>query len=45
MSVTIDPRRHDAVLFDPGDLATDKALVTRLHDAGVATDDHQLLVE
>jgi trehalose 6-phosphate phosphatase len=45
MSVTIDPRRHDAVLFDPGDLATDKALVTRLHDAGVATDDHQPLAE
>ena len=26
MSVTIDPRRHDAVLFDLGDLATDESL-------------------
>ena len=45
MSVTIDPRRHDAVLFDLGDLATDESLVKQLHDAGVATDDHQPLVE
>jgi trehalose 6-phosphate phosphatase len=40
LSVTIDPRRHDAVLFDLGDLATDESLVKQLHDAGVATDDH-----
>lgn len=45
MSVTIDPRRHDAVLFDLGDRATDESLVTQLHDAGVATDDRQPLVE
>ena len=45
MSVTIDPRRHDAVLFDLGHLATDESLVTQLHGAGVATDDHQPLVE
>ena len=45
MSVTIDPRRHDAVLFDLGDLATDESLVAQLHAAGVATDDHQPLVE
>lgn len=45
MSVTIDPRRHDAVLFDLGDLATDESLLTQLHGAGVATDDHQPLVE
>ncbi|MGA8545108.1 MAG: trehalose-phosphatase [Mycobacterium sp.] len=38
MSVTIDPRRHDAVLFDLDDLATDHPLVTRLHEAGVATE-------
>ncbi len=37
MSVTIDPRRHDAVLFDPDDLATDP-LVKRLHDAGVGAE-------
>jgi trehalose 6-phosphate phosphatase len=41
MSVTIDPRRHDAVLFDVGDLATDESLVKHLHDAGVATDDRR----
>jgi trehalose 6-phosphate phosphatase len=41
MSVTIDPRRHDAVLFDLGDLATDESLVKHLHDAGVATDDRR----
>jgi trehalose 6-phosphate phosphatase len=40
LSVTIDPRRHDAVLFDLGDLAADESLVKQLHDAGVATDDH-----
>src|SRR4029077_6404990 len=40
MSVTIDPRRHDAVLFDLGQ-APDQALVNQLHDAGVATDDRQ----
>ena len=45
MSVTIDPRRHDAVLFDLDDLATDHPLIKQLHDAGVATDDHQPLVE
>jgi trehalose 6-phosphate phosphatase len=44
MSVTIDPRRHDAVLFDLGQ-APDESLVKQLHDAGVATDDHQPLVE
>jgi trehalose 6-phosphate phosphatase len=41
MSVTIDPRRHDAVLFDLGDLATDESLVEHLHDAGVVTDDRR----
>ncbi len=41
MSVTIDPRRHDAVLFDLGDLATDESLVRHLRDAGVVTDDHR----
>jgi trehalose 6-phosphate phosphatase len=39
LSITIDPRRLDAVLFDLGDLVTDASLVQRLHDAGVATDD------
>jgi trehalose 6-phosphate phosphatase len=34
LSVTIDPRRHDAVLFDVDDLADD-ALVEQLRDAGV----------
>jgi trehalose 6-phosphate phosphatase len=43
MSVTIDPRRHDAVLFDLGDRAVAKHLVKQLHDAGVATDDRPLL--
>ena len=43
MSVTIDPRRHDAVLFDLGDRAVAKPLVKQLHDAGVATDDRPLL--
>ncbi|MGB8206455.1 MAG: trehalose-phosphatase [Mycobacterium sp.] len=45
MSVTIDPRRHDAVLFDLGDQAPDESLVKQLHDAGVATDGHQPLGE
>jgi trehalose 6-phosphate phosphatase len=45
MSVTIDPRRHDAVLFDLGDLAPDETLVKQLHHGGVATDDHQPFVE
>jgi trehalose 6-phosphate phosphatase len=36
LSVTIDPRRHDAVLFDLDDPATDTQLVERLHDAGVS---------
>jgi trehalose 6-phosphate phosphatase len=43
MSVTIDPRRHDAVLFDLGDRAVAKHLVKQLDDAGVATDDRPLL--
>ncbi len=37
LSVSIDPRRHDAVLLDLGDLATDNALVEQLHDAGVVS--------
>jgi trehalose 6-phosphate phosphatase len=41
MSVTIDPRRHDAVLFDLDDLATDHMLVEQLHDAGVGADELQ----
>jgi len=41
MSVTIDPRRHDAVLFDLGDMATDESLAKQLHDAGVITDDRR----
>jgi trehalose 6-phosphate phosphatase len=45
LSVTIDPRRVDAVLFGLEDLATDHPLLTQLHDAGVATDDHQPLLE
>jgi len=39
LSVTIDPRRHDAVLFDLDDPATDDALVKQLHDAGVSSDE------
>ncbi len=39
MSVTIDPRRHDAVLFDLDDPSTGHPLIKQLHDAGVATDD------
>jgi trehalose 6-phosphate phosphatase len=35
LSVTIDPRRHDAVLFDLGDSATDTKLAEQLRDAGV----------
>ena len=35
MSITIDPRRLDAVLFDLGDLVADASLVKRLRDAGV----------
>jgi trehalose 6-phosphate phosphatase len=35
LSVTIDPRRHDAVVFDLDDAATDTALVQQLRDAGV----------
>lgn len=42
MSVTIDPRRHDAVLFELDDLPTDNPLVEQLHDAGVGADElHQ----
>jgi trehalose 6-phosphate phosphatase len=39
LSVTIDPRHHDAVLFDLDDLATDHMLVEQLHDAGVGADE------
>jgi trehalose 6-phosphate phosphatase len=39
MSVTIDPRRYDAVLFDLGDRAADKPLLKQLHDAGVGSDE------
>jgi trehalose 6-phosphate phosphatase len=35
-SVTIDPRRHDAVLFDP-ELQAPQALIAQLRDAGVGT--------
>jgi trehalose 6-phosphate phosphatase len=46
MSVTIDPRRHDAVLFDLDNLATDQPLIKQLHDAGIATNDgHNPLLE
>jgi trehalose 6-phosphate phosphatase len=42
MSVIIDPRRHDAVLFDLGDRAADKPLLKQLDDAGVGSDElHQ----
>jgi trehalose 6-phosphate phosphatase len=42
MSVTIDPRRHDAVLFDLGDRAADKPLLKQLDDADVGSDElHQ----
>ena len=36
-SVTIDPRRHDAVLLAAGDVATDWGLPERLRAAGVPT--------
>jgi trehalose 6-phosphate phosphatase len=36
LSVTIDPRRHDAVLFDFDDAAVDTELVQRLQQAGVS---------
>jgi len=39
LSVTIDPRRHDAVLFDLDDPAADDTLVKQLHDAGVSSDE------
>ena len=39
MSVTIDPRRYDAVLFDLGGRAADKPLLKQLHDAGVGSDE------
>jgi len=39
MSVTIDPRRYDAVLFDLGDRAADTPLLKQLHDAGVGSDE------
>lgn len=35
MPVTIDPRHHDAVLFELHDLATDATLVAQLRDAGI----------
>ena len=38
MSVTIDPRRHDAVLFNPDGPPADDALVARLRDAGVGVE-------
>jgi trehalose 6-phosphate phosphatase len=42
MSVTIDPRRHDAVLFDLGDRTADKPLLKQLDDADVGSDElHQ----
>ncbi|MCV7257844.1 trehalose-phosphatase [Mycobacterium shimoidei] len=37
MAVTIDPRRHDAVLFDLGSSATEATLLAQLRDAGVRT--------
>ena len=40
MSITIDPRRHDAVLFDLDDPTADAPLVDRLSDAGVRS--HQI---
>ena len=36
MSVTIDPRRHDAVLFDRA-LGAPQALIAQLHEVGVGT--------
>jgi trehalose 6-phosphate phosphatase len=38
MSLTIDPRHHDAVLFELDDLATDSTLMQQLHDAGIRAD-------
>jgi trehalose 6-phosphate phosphatase len=38
LSVTIDPRRQDAVLFDLDHLPVDDALVAQLRDAGVTID-------
>ncbi|KAA8965311.1 trehalose-phosphatase [Mycobacterium sp.] len=38
MSVTVDPRHHDAVLFEFDGLGTDGALSARLRDAGIRTD-------
>ena len=38
MSVTIDPRRQDAVLLDLDDPPADDALAARLRDAGVGVD-------
>jgi len=38
LSVTIDPRRHDAVLFNPDGPPADDALVARLRDAGVGVE-------
>jgi trehalose 6-phosphate phosphatase len=38
LSVTIDPRRQDAVLFDLDHLPVDDALVAQLRDAGVNID-------
>ncbi|MDT7769146.1 MAG: trehalose 6-phosphate phosphatase [Mycobacterium sp.] len=38
MSVTIDPRRQDAVLFDLDGHPADNALVARLRDAGVGVE-------
>jgi trehalose 6-phosphate phosphatase len=47
LSVTIDPRRQDAVLFDLDHLPVDDALVAQLRDAGVniARSDAAELVE
>jgi trehalose 6-phosphate phosphatase len=38
MSVIIDPRHHDAVLFERAGLATDATLSARLRDAGIRAD-------
>lgn len=47
MAVTIDPRRHDAVLFDLGSDAPEGTLVGQLRDAGVGTalTDNTTLIE
>jgi trehalose 6-phosphate phosphatase len=39
MSVTIDPRRYDAVLFDLGNRAADEHVLKQLHDARVGSDE------